>query len=80
MLGSTGNTLKRTFESCTNSFVFHPFELLLNRTTTMDHDMLAAIGRSTSTKARRLVVKCAATANAAGTNINIKNVNTIGLP
>ena len=42
----------------------------------MDHDMLAAIGRSTSTKTRRLVVKCAATANAAGANITVKNVNT----
>ena len=43
----------------------------------MDHDMLAAISRSTSTKTRRLVVKCAATANAVGANITVKNVNTI---
>ena len=52
----------------------------MNRTTIMDHDMLAAIGRSTSTKACRLVVKCAATANTAGANITAKNVNTFGLP
>ena len=81
MLSSTGNTLKRTLESCTNSFVFRPFELLLNRTTTMDHDMLAAMVMSASTKTRRLVMKCAATANAAGANNNVKNVNTkVSLP
>ena len=42
----------------------------------MDHDMLAAMVMPTNTKTRRLVVKCAATANAAGANINIKNVIT----
>ena len=76
MLGSTSNNLNLALESRTNSFVFCPFELLLNRTTTMDHDMLAALVMSTNTKTHRLVMKCAATANAAGANINIKNVNT----
>ena len=46
----------------------------------MGHEILAAIGRSASTKTRQLVVKCAATANAAGANITAKNVNMIGLP
>ena len=40
----------------------------------MDHEMLAAMVMSTSTKTRRLVVKFPATANAAGANV--KNVNT----
>ena len=42
----------------------------------MDHDMLAAMAMSTSTKTRRLVVKCAVTVNVTGANINVKNVNT----
>ena len=69
MLGSTSNNLNLTLESRTNSSVYRPFDLLLNRTTTMDHDMLAAMVMSTSTKTRRLVVKCAETANAAVANI-----------
>ena len=74
MLGSTSNNLNLTLESRTNSFVYRPFDLLLNRNTTMDHDMLAAMVMLTSTKTRRLVVKCAATAKS--TNINVKNVIT----
>ena len=42
----------------------------------MDRDMLAAMVMLTNTKTRRLVVKCAATANTAGVNINVKNANT----
>ncbi len=46
----------------------------------MDEDMLAAIVMANGKKTGRIVVKCAATANAAGANITEKSVNTIGLP
>ena len=76
MLGSTSNNLNLTFESRTNSFVYCPFDLLLNRITTMDHDMLAAMVMSTSTKTCRIVVKFAVTANTAVATVNVKNANT----
>ena len=50
---ATSNNLNLKLESRTNSFVYHPFDLLLNRTTTMDHDMLATMAMLTSTKTRR---------------------------
>ena len=65
---AASNNLNLTLESRTNSFVYRPFNLLLNRTTTMDHDMLAAMAMLTSTKTCRKVVKCAVTANTAGAN------------
>ena len=66
---ATSNNLNLTLESHTNSFDYRQFDLLLNRTTTMDRDMRARMAMLTSTKTRQLVVKCAATANAAGANI-----------